>query len=204
MFDTLLCAHLSPGLNHRLKESNSKTTVVAFIIMPAPTTSYTVEAFKGQALIKQLRETVTEIQRHIGDRLFDHALRFHTEGNSEVAPSDLLSPQDQALLKRRISALKRDSLPPVVTHELVDDTNDPIMKQLRRRKLLNSHEDRVKVIFHPSFLTSDSPILGLDYEQFVRGCRLGVFPSYYEPWGYTPAECMVVSTRLLRARHIIV
>merc|ERR1711971_1200861 len=30
-----------------------------------------------------------------------------------------------------------------------------------------------------------------DYEEFVRGCHMGVFPSYYEPWGYTPAECVV-------------
>jgi len=32
----------------------------------------------------------------------------------------------------------------------------------------------------------------MDYEEFVRGCHLGVFPSYYEPWGYTPAECTVM------------
>jgi glycogen(starch) synthase len=31
----------------------------------------------------------------------------------------------------------------------------------------------------------------LDYGQFVRGCHLGIFPSYYEPWGYTPLECVV-------------
>ena len=31
-----------------------------------------------------------------------------------------------------------------------------------------------------------------DYEEFVRGCHMGVFPSYYEPWGYTPAECTVL------------
>jgi glycogen(starch) synthase len=31
----------------------------------------------------------------------------------------------------------------------------------------------------------------MDYDQFVRGCHLGVFPSYYEPWGYTPLECVV-------------
>jgi glycogen(starch) synthase len=30
----------------------------------------------------------------------------------------------------------------------------------------------------------------MEYHQFVRGCHLGVFPSYYEPWGYTPLECM--------------
>jgi glycogen synthase len=32
----------------------------------------------------------------------------------------------------------------------------------------------------------------LEYDEFVRGCHLGVFPSYYEPWGYTPAECTVM------------
>lgn len=28
----------------------------------------------------------------------------------------------------------------------------------------------------------------MDYSDFVRGCHLGVFPSYYEPWGYTPGN----------------
>ena len=45
-----------------------------------------------------------------------------------------------------------------------------------------------QVIFHPEFLNSTNPLFGLDYEDFVRGCHLGVFPSYYEPWGYTPGE----------------
>jgi glycogen(starch) synthase len=31
----------------------------------------------------------------------------------------------------------------------------------------------------------------MEYDQFVRGCHIGVFPSYYEPWGYTPLECVV-------------
>jgi len=44
------------------------------------------------------------------------------------------------------------------------------------------------MIFHPEFLNSTNPLLGIDYEDFVRGCHLGVFPSYYEPWGYTPGD----------------
>ena len=60
------------------------------------------------------------------------------------------------------------------------------------QSLFNDRYDRVKVIFHPEFLRSTSPLLPLDYEEFVRGCHLGVFPSYYEPWGYTPAECTVL------------
>lgn len=178
-------------LNYRLQKAGSTVTVVAFIIMPAPTNSYTIEALKGQAVTKQLRDTVTEMQNRIGARLFDHAARFHGEGAAPPLP-DLLSPEDQILLKRRIFALKRNSLPPITTHNMVDDANDPILNQIRRVHLFNHSHDRVKVVFHPDFLNSNNPILGLDYEEFVRGCHLGVFPSYYEPWGYTPAECTVM------------
>jgi glycogen(starch) synthase len=48
------------------------------------------------------------------------------------------------------------------------------------------------MVFHPQFVTATSPPISLDYEQFVRGCHLGIFPSYYEPWGYTPMECVAL------------
>ena len=48
-----------------------------------------------------------------------------------------------------------------------------------------------KVIFHPEFLSTISPLLPMDYSEFVRGCHLGVFPSYYEPWGYTPGKTLL-------------
>jgi glycogen(starch) synthase len=165
----------------------SKMTVVAFIIMPAATHSYTIEALKGQAVTKQLRDTVTEIQNRIGNRLFEMTARYTGEIGTEVPdPSTLLSAEDKILLKRRVFALKRNSLPPVVTHNMADDAADPILNQIRRVQLFNGSHDRVKVIFHPEFLNSNNPILGLDYEEFVRGCHLGVFPSYYEPWGVSP------------------
>jgi glycogen(starch) synthase len=107
-------------------------------------------------------------------------------------PEHLLSEEDKVQLKRRIFALKRNSLPAVTTHNMADDPNDPILTQIRRVKLFNASYDRVKVVFHPDFLNANNPVLGMDYEEFVRGCHLGVFPSYYEPWGYTPAECTVV------------
>lgn len=118
---------------------------------------------------------------------------FSEHAGSIPTADELLSEEDKILLKRRIFALKRNSLPPVVTHNMNDDSADPILNQIRRVKLFNASSDRVKVVFHPDFLNSSNPILGLDYEEFVRGCHLGVFPSYYEPWGYTPAECTVVS-----------
>ncbi|KAJ6510333.1 glycogen synthase [Mycena sanguinolenta] len=194
-------------LNYRLQKTNSNVTVVAFIIMPAATHSYTIEALKGQAVTKQLRDTVTEIQNRIGARLFESAARLRfgetasstnavangaAGGSGSLNADKLLSDEDLVLLKRRIFALKRNSLPPITTHNMADDANDPILNQIRRVRLFNDAADRVKIVFHPDFLNSSNPILGLDYEEFVRGTHLGVFPSYYEPWGYTPAECTVM------------
>ncbi|KAI9488367.1 glycogen synthase [Zychaea mexicana] len=174
-------------LNHRLKAARSNTTVVAFVVMPAATHSFNVEALKGQAVTKQLRETVDDVQDRIGRKIYEKALR-----GEELSPEDWLSDEDKVMLKRRMFALKRSTLPPIVTHNMVDDNNDPIIDHLRRLQLYNKSEDRVKIIFHPEFLSANNPLLGLDYEEFVRGCHLGVFPSYYEPWGYTPAECTVM------------
>ncbi|KAG8936868.1 glycogen synthase isoform 1 [Tulasnella sp. 418] len=180
-------------LNYRLQKLGTGITVIAFIIMPATTHSYTIEALKGQAVTKQLRDTVSEIQERIGNRLFEHSARYSGEHGTELPKlEELLDERDKIHLKRRIFALKRNSLPPVVTHNMSDDNNDPILNQIRRVQLFNRSSDRVKVVFHPDFLNANNPILGLDYEEFVRGCHMGVFPSYYEPWGYTPAECTVM------------
>lgn len=104
----------------------------------------------------------------------------------------MLDGEDVVMLKRHIFALKRATPPPIVTHNMVDSDGDPILAELRRLELFNSPSDRVKIVFHPEFLSSNNPVLGMEYEDFVRGCHLGVFPSYYEPWGYTPAECTVM------------
>ncbi|KAG6087803.1 glycogen synthase isoform 1 [Claviceps sp. LM220 group G6] len=178
-------------LNHRLKAAGSNMTVVAFIIMPAQTTSLTVEALKGQAVLKSLRDTTTMIEQSIGRRIFERSLKWH-EGDPMPDEKELISGQDRVLLRRRLFAMKRQGLPPIVTHNMVNDHDDPVLNQIRRVQLFNHPSDRVKIVFHPEFLNSANPVLPLDYDDFVRGCHLGIFASYYEPWGYTPAECTVM------------
>ncbi|KAI1954291.1 glycogen synthase isoform 1 [Ophidiomyces ophidiicola] len=178
-------------LNARLKAAGSTTTVVAFIIMPAQTSSLTVEALKGQAVVKSLRDTLEMVEQGIGKRLFERCLSWH-EGDNMPDEKDLITAQDRVLIRRRLFAMKRHTLPPIVTHNMMSDSEDPILNQLRRVQLFNYPTDRVKVVFHPEFLNSSNPVLPLDYDDFVRGTNLGVFPSYYEPWGYTPAECTVM------------
>jgi glycogen synthase len=178
-------------LNHRLKASGSKTTVIAFMIMPAQTTSLSVDSLKGQAVTKSLADTVGNIERGIGRRLFERSVQWK-EGDPLPDEKELITAADRVLLRRRLFAMKRQNLPAIVTHNMINDAEDPVLNQLRRVQLFNQSSDRVKVIFHPEFLSSANPVLGIDYDDFVRGTHLGIFPSYYEPWGYTPAECTVM------------
>jgi glycogen(starch) synthase len=85
-------------LNHRMKSAGSDVTVVAFIIMPAQTTSLAVEALKGQAVIKSLHDTVGHIERNIGKKLFEKSLAWR-EGQPPPDDKDLLSAQDKVMLR---------------------------------------------------------------------------------------------------------
>ncbi|XP_022647494.1 glycogen [starch] synthase, muscle-like isoform X1 [Varroa destructor] len=174
-------------LNHRMKATNCEHTVVVFFIFPAKTHNFNVESLRGQAVAKQLKETCDQIQRRIGDRLYETALSGRIPDTKE-----LFTPQDLVMLKRGIYSTQKSSLPPICTHNMIDDGMDPVLSSFRRCQLFNNRHDKVKVIFHPEFLSLTSPLLPMDYEEFVRGCHLGVFPSYYEPWGYTPAECTLM------------
>lgn len=88
--------------------------------------------------------------------------------------ADLLDKDDMVKIKRCLYALQRTGHPPVTTHNVVDDWNDPVLSSVRRCQLFNTVHDRVKIVFHPEFLSSTNPLFGLDYEEFVRGCHLGV------------------------------
>ncbi|XP_050964069.1 glycogen [starch] synthase, liver isoform X2 [Labeo rohita] len=174
-------------LNYLLRVHKSDVTVVVFFIMPAKTNNFNVESLKGQAVRKQLWDTAQSVKEKFGKKLYESLLRGEIPDMSKILDRD-----DFTIMKRAIYATQRHSLPPVTTHNMLDDSADPILSNIRRIGLFNARNDRVKIVFHPEFLSSTSPLLPMDYEEFVRGCHLGVFPSYYEPWGYTPGECTVM------------
>lgn len=82
---------------------------------------------------------------------------------------------------------------PFVTHELHDPNNDPVMNQIRHLGFCNAPDDRVKIIFVPSYLHGSDGIFNADYYDLLVGMDLTIFPSYYEPWGYTPHESVAFS-----------
>jgi len=80
-----------------------------------------------------------------------------------------------------------------LTHCLHYPTTDPVLNSIRSNGLTNSQDANVKIIFVPSYLNGDDGIFNLSYYDLIIGFDLTVFPSYYEPWGYTPLESLMFS-----------
>jgi glycogen synthase len=184
-----LCLDALAQLNVQLKAVQPGVTVVFFIITARPTRSLLPLALEKRGVLNQLHEVCERVLERLGDEMFRRAAageRLHLD--------DLIEEYWQLRYRRTQAAFRTERLPPIVTHVLEDDQNDPVLIQLRRLKLWNRPEDPVKIVYHPEFITPVNPLWGIEYEQFVRGCHLGLFPSGYEPWGYTPLECMALGT----------
>jgi glycogen(starch) synthase len=174
-------------LNHRLRETASPMTVVFFIITQAPFRSISVRTLQSRAMLHEFRTAVDAVKKSAGEGLFLAAV------TGKIPDLNGLIDDYWRLRLRRAIAAWRSNVPPaIVTHDLVDDARDPVLSQLRTCRLLNHESDPVKVVFHPDFVRATNPLFGMEYEQFVRGCHLGVFPSFYEPWGYTPLESIAL------------
>lgn len=76
----------------------------------------------------------------------------------------------------------------VCTHELMDYYNDKVMSALHWFHIFNNPDEKIKVVFVPSYLNGSDGIFNKTYYDLLIGMDLTVFPSYYEPWGYTPLE----------------
>ena len=94
-------------------------------------------------------------------------------------------------LQRRMEQVFNDGTPldtPVITHWLNNMDSDNALGKMRALGMSNGKGDKVKIVFIPCYLTGDDGIVNFNYYDVILGNDLCVFPSYYEPWGYTPLE----------------
>jgi len=80
----------------------------------------------------------------------------------------------------------------IATHNLFDVEHDPIARRCLELGLANAAGSRVFVIHVPIYLAEGDGLFGMPYEAVLRALDLTVFPSFYEPWGYTPQESLAV------------
>ena len=79
---------------------------------------------------------------------------------------------------------------PQVTHWLHNMSHDNVLSMMKYYDMHNRKDDHVKVIFLPCYLDGKDGIVNMSYYDVVLGNDLCVYPSYYEPWGYTPLEAV--------------
>ena len=77
---------------------------------------------------------------------------------------------------------------PMLTHWLNNMSHDNVLGMLKFLNMSNHKDDKVKLIFLPCYLTGKDGVINLSYYDVVLGNDLCIYPSYYEPWGYTPLE----------------
>ncbi|MDD4372731.1 MAG: alpha-glucan family phosphorylase [Bacteroidales bacterium] len=105
-----------------------------------------------------------------------------------AVPANISGPSKE--LKSRLSEPEIAKHPTEVpaTHHLFDVNGDMVIRRMKEKGLNNQPSDKVKLIFVPSYLNGNDGIFDISYYDFLTAFDLSVFPSYYEPWGYTPLE----------------
>lgn len=105
-----------------------------------------------------------------------------------AVPGNIAGPSKdlQHRLNKEVEIVGHTEFP--CTHYVHNYQWDMILGALRDNGLQNNEGDRVKVMFVPAYLNGNDGIFNMKYNDFLYGFDLSVFPSYYEPWGYTPLE----------------
>ncbi|HPD66298.1 MAG TPA: alpha-glucan family phosphorylase [Bacteroidia bacterium] len=81
----------------------------------------------------------------------------------------------------------------IATHPLWNPSNDPIINKANQYGLTEDFYEKIKLIFIPVYLNGKDKIFPLEYYEALSGCNLTIYPSFYEPWGYTPLESVAYS-----------
>lgn len=182
-------------LNEKMKQNKAEKNVIAFIFVLAQNRGENVEVLKNTSLYEEMEEHIDETLPEIRDAI----IKAMTHGEM---PKDILSEEALRIFKKLVVHFteKRGQTPPLSAFELsYPEDDDLIIRALKKNNLLNREEDKVKVVFYPAYLSAADRLIALDYNQATMTFDVGVFPSYYEPWGYTPLEtaalgCIAVTT----------
>lgn len=111
-----------------------------------------------------------------------------------LVPGDVSAPRQEVISRLASATPATEPLYyPWTAHWLNHIENDNVLKMIQYRGLKNLATDKVKIVFVPCYLNGKDGILNMPYYDLLAGFDLTVFPSYYEPWGYTPLESIAFS-----------
>jgi len=169
-------------LNERLKAEGVQRRIVFFFFV----------AREGYHINPEVLENISAF-RALDDFLETHMPRIRhriIEGlaQGKLPDADVFDEPFLFGLRRLLLQIRSrgSSNAPLSTH--IPWGDDYIVNKLREVGLNNAPDDAVKIIYYPAYLSAGDGLLNMSYYDAITGTHLGVFPSYYEPWGYTPLE----------------
>lgn len=168
-------------LNKELKEQQSEQTVIAFIWVPYETYGVMRELLEQKITFEHINQQITEIIEHQERKIFQQ-LAEGKKGFIDLSGYTQLQHVLEPFKRKHNNA-------PISTHYV---KHNEIHDKLSQAGLANNPDDKVKIVYYPTYLDKFDNLLDMDYYQTIIGTDLGIFPSFYEPWGYTPAESIAV------------
>ncbi|MBU2101036.1 glycogen/starch synthase [Candidatus Micrarchaeota archaeon] len=168
-------------LNRQLKKEKSDKIVVAFLWVAEETTARNMAVMENMAIHQTIEELIERELPQINKKLFKNLMEGRKLEEGLFEKEFLLDAKKMTMKLKS----KKDFLPPLSAFEMPENE---ILKSIKRNNLLNKEEDKIKVIYYPTYLSTADGLIGLNYYEAIIGSHYGVFPSYYEPWGYTPLE----------------
>lgn len=171
-------------LNNLMKQmNNDNRTVTMFFWIPMQSSGVKVELLENKNYYSHIKSYLN----YNSEKIMKNVL-YDFLSQKELTEEELFTKEFLKGMKKDLLKFKRSGNPPLSTNYMPDEENQEIIKVLRANGLNNSEEDKVKVIVMPVYLNGDDGLFNLPYYDAIAACHLGLFPSYYEPWGYTPLE----------------
>lgn len=167
-------------LNKELKKSKDKKQkqVIAFIFAPNAIRGPKLSIIKNYLLIDKINEVLDETLGHDSKEQY-----YSTRQRIKAVRGNL----KRDLESMYSSLIKEGDRPPLNIFDLNHD-HDIIVETCLAQGLDNSEGNPVKVVYYPSYLSPRDGLLNMSYYDVISGMDMGVFPSRYEPFGYTPLE----------------
>ncbi len=175
-------------LDKALVKEGKRKTVVAFFWIPTNVRGINPEILENKTFFEDIKESVDAEIPEIRERLL-----LHTLAGRAINKEDIFSEEALDEIQKKLKRFKKGGQPLLCTH-LIDEAHDPIINAFKANNLLNHKDNAVKVFLYPTYLSGADGALDLTYYECIQGCQFGIFPSFYEPWGYTPVEAAALGT----------
>ncbi|MBN1544830.1 hypothetical protein JW898_05215 [Candidatus Woesearchaeota archaeon] len=181
-------------LNERLKKEESKRSVICFIWIPRDVHGVRNDISINKSAYSTIRGFVDEHIPRIEENIVTNIIKSGLKKiDVSAIGNDIFDDEFKHNIKKLEVNFAKQGNPSLSTHNIPNEYDDIIIRTLTETGLDNKEDDPVKVIFYPIYLSGVDGLTDLSYYDAMNACHLGLFPSYYEPWGYTPLECAALA-----------